>query len=302
MTPNVAASVHQRLLNVARAENRPFNELLQYFTLERFLYRLGRSTYGQQLVLKGALMFGVWEGPYPRPTRDVDLLGWLDNDVEYIVEVVRAICQEAVTEDDGLDFDVTSVSAERITEAAAYHGVRVRLVATLGTARVPFQIDIGFGDILVPGPASVQLPTILDFEPPEMLGYSRESTVAEKFQAMVYLGEVNSRMKDFYDVWFLATRFAFDGPILAQAIRETFRTRQTELKVHPMALTAAFAEHAEKMAQWQAFVNRQPLDSEPPVLGQVIEVIAGFLRPVVEALVKDRAFEQKWSPGGPWRG
>lgn len=301
MMPNMAASVHQRLLNIARAENRPFNELVQYFTLERFLYRLGRSAYRRQFVLKGALMFGVWQGPYPRSTRDVDLLALLDNDVETIVKVIKAICQETMPEDDGLDFDAASVAGERVTEAAAYHGVRVRLVATLGTARVPFHIDIGFGDALVPGPRSVQLPTILDFAPPEILGYSRESTVAEKFQAMVYLGEINSRMKDFYDVWFLATRFAFDGQVLAQAIRETFRQRQTDLNAYPAALSEAFAEHAEKKVQWQAFVNRQPLECEPPGLNEVVDVLAGFLRPVVEALAQDRAFEQKWSPGGPWR-
>jgi len=196
MTRNVAASVRQRLLNHARAEGRPFNEVLQYFALERFLYRLGRSLYRRQFVLKGALMFTVWQSPFPRPTRDIDLLGLLDNTVEHVVSAIQAICQEPAPED-GLRFDAGSVAGERIIEAANYEGVRVRFAAYLGTARIPMQIDVGFGDPLVPGPSLVRLPTILDFPPPELQGYSRESAIAEKLQIMVYMGEINSRMKDF---------------------------------------------------------------------------------------------------------
>jgi hypothetical protein len=254
VTCNIAVSVRQRLLNKARAEGRPFGELLQYFALERFLYRLGISPYSSRFVLKGALMFGVWQGPFSRPTRDVDLLGHVEHTVERVTAVMRAICQQSVFQDDGMRFDADSVTGEHIVEAASYEGVRVKLVAYLEAARVTLQIDIGFGDPLVPGPNPIRLPTLLEFPPPELQGYSRESAIAEKFQAMVYLGVVNSRMKDFgvvpnADLWSLASRFEFDGAILAQAIRETFRARQTTLSHTPAAFSDVFANDREKQAQ-----------------------------------------------------
>jgi len=301
MSRDVAASIHQRLLNRARDEGRPFDELLQYFALERFLYRLGRSPFAGQFVLKGALMFGAWQGPFSRPTRDVDLLGHVDHRVEAVVEAMRTICQQPVAEDDGLRFDAESIVGETITEAAQYEGVRVRFFARLGTARIRLQVDTGFGDVLVPGPVSVRLPTMLDFPPPEVQGYTRESAIAEKFQAIVYLGAVNSRMKDFYDIWSLATRFAFEGPVLAQAIQATFRQRQTALQITPTAFTPTFADDPDRQAQWGAFIRRHPFEPEPPGLGGAIRVIAALLEPVVEALMKGRPLEAHWPPGGPWR-
>jgi hypothetical protein len=299
MTRDIAASIRQRLLNHARARGRPFNEVLQYFALERFLYRLGCSPYRQQFVLKGALMFTVWQSPFPRPTRDIDLLGRLDNTIEHVVSVIQAICQERAPED-GLRFAAESVVGQRIIEAAHYEGVRVRFTTYLGTARIPMQIDIGFGDPLVPGPSLVRLPTILDLPPPEVQGYSRESAIAEKLQIMVYLGEVNSRMKDFYDVWLLATHFDFDGSILAQAIHETFRWRQTILPQTPVAFTDAFAQDGEKQAQWLAFVRRHSLEETPATLHDIIQVIVAFLQPVIRALSEEERFDRRWPPGGPW--
>lgn len=301
MTRNVAASVHRRLLNRARAEGRPFDEVLQYFALERLLYRLGRSPFADRFVLKGALMLSVWQGPFTRPTRDVDLLGRLENKVGRIAEVFRAVCREPVPEDDGLRFHDDSVAAERIADEAEYQGVRLRLLATLGEARIRVQIDIGFGDVLVPGPTRVRLPALLEFPAPELSGYSRESTIAEKFQAMVYLGAVNSRMKDFYDVWFLASRFAFDGPILARAVRETFHRRRTDLPAVPFPFGEAIARSDEKQAQWAAFLRRLPAQSAPAELSEAIQVIGVFLEPVTLAMNEGRSFEKNWSPGGPWR-
>jgi hypothetical protein len=300
MTRNMAASVRQRLLNYARAEGRPFNEVLQYFALERFLYRLGRSPQRGQFVLKGAWMFTVWQSPFSRPTRDVDLLGRINNSVEQVVSAIQAICQEPVDEEDGLRFDVESIIGERIIEAANYAGVRVRFTAYLGTARIPMQIDVGFGDPLVPGPSSVQLPTILDFPPPELQGYSRESAIAEKLQSMVYLGEINSRMKDFYDIWLLVTNFDFDGAVLAQAIRETFHWRQTTLLTNPVAFSDGFSRDSEKQAQWAAFLRRLRLEDAPATLREAVQTIAAFLQPVLQALSEGQRFDRRWSAGGPW--
>ena len=169
MTKDVAASIHQRLLNYARAQGRPFNEALQYFALGRFLYRLGRSSYRDKFVLKGALMLSAWRSPYARPTRDIDLLGRMANGVEEVVPAVQAICRESAPED-GLRFDADTVTGAPISEAADYTGVRVRFTGYLGSARIPMRIDIGFGDPLVPGPSPIQLPTILDLPAPEVQG------------------------------------------------------------------------------------------------------------------------------------
>lgn len=300
MTSNIAQSVHQRLLNLAREQGRPFQELLQHYTLERFLYRLGQSPYVDRFVLKGALMFRVWEGPLSRPTRDVDLLGRLNHSVENLVAVVREICAQEVPQDDGLVFHEDSVEGEAIVEAAQYSGVRVRFLVTLGRARVPLHADVGFGDTVVPGPVSIHLPTLLDFPPPVLQGYSRESAIAEKLQAMVYLGEINSRMKDFYDIWLLASRFAFDGATLAEAIQATFVRRSTTLPAVPLALSEAFAVRHDKQTQWRAFVHRQVPDGVVPSFEEIVAEIRGFLLPVIGALVDGEVFEGRWASGGPW--
>jgi hypothetical protein len=299
MTANVAASVHQRLLNHARATDRPFNEVLQRFALERFLYRLGCSPHASRFVLKGALMLTAWQIPAPRPTRDIDLLGRMENTVAQVVSAVEAICQEPVP-DDGLRFESEGIIGERITETANYSGVRLRFAAYLGQARIAMRIDVGFGDPLVPGSSVVQLPTILDFPPPKVQGYSRESTIAEKYQIMVYLGQINSRMKDFYDVWSLATHFAFEGPTLAKAVSETFRSRGTSLSSHPIAFGDAFAADSEKQLQWEAFRRRLRMEDTPATLLEVAAVIAAFLGPVTEALLDGQPFQQRWEPGGRW--
>lgn len=209
---NIAASVRQRLLNKARHDKRPFNELLQYFAMERFLYRLSQSPYTEKFILKGALMLRVWDAPFFRPTMDIDMLGRnTGNEIEKIIEQIREICQVSVEPEDGLNFYTNNISGVRITEDADYEGVRIRFVTLLETARIPMQIDIGFGDVVVPGPQESIIPTILDFPPPHLLGYSLESAISEKFEAMVKLGELNSRMKDFYDIWLLSRRFDFKG-------------------------------------------------------------------------------------------
>jgi hypothetical protein len=300
MTQNIAASVHQRLLNRAHAEHRPFGELLQYFALERFLYRLGESPYAGQFVLKGALMFSVWRGPFARPTRDVDLLGRIEHVVDHVVEVVRTICRTTVPTDDGLQFDAESVAGESIIEAGNYAGVRVRLVGCLGTARIPIQIDVGFGDPLVPGPVAVQLPTLLNFPAPHVQGYSQESAIAEKVQAMVALGEINSRLKDFYDVWLLTIRFAFEEAVLAKAITATFQWRHTAVPIAPIFFTPDFAHDRTRQTQWLAFLERHRLDDAPREFGAVIEVLAAFLQPILEALHQEQSLHRHWLPGGPW--
>lgn len=296
---NVVASVRQRLLNQAHASIRPFNELLQYFAMERFLFRLSRSPHAEKFVLKGALMLATWKVSLTRPTKDIDLLGQMANDVERIVTIIHDVCSQEV-EPDGMVFDPTSVAGERIAEEAEYEGVRVRFQGNLGTAQVAMQIDVGFGDAVVPGPITADYPTILDLPAPRIRGYTRESVVAEKFHTMVLRGLLNSRMRDFFDVWALSRQFDFEGGVLATAIRKTFARRGLEVDPHPVALTDEFVGDAGKAAQWRGFVRKSRLEGAPEDLAEVVGAISAFLGPVAEALSEGRDFKDRWEAPGTW--
>jgi predicted nucleotidyltransferase component of viral defense system len=296
---NIGASIRQRLLSKARETNRPFSELLQYFATERFLYRLSKSSYADNFILKGALMLTVWEAPLTRPTMDIDFLGRIENSVETLVRVTRGICQQEV-EPDGIVFDVSDMDAERIAEDADYEGIRIRFRGSLDTARFVIQLDIGFGDIIVPSPESMNYPTILDLPAPRLRGYSKEATIAEKFEAIVKLGILNSRMKDFFDIWLISCQFDFDGSILAKAITKTFSTRGTKIPAEPLALTDAFAKDATKATQWRGFVRRNRLSEAPKDLTEVIESISAFHKPISESLAAGHVFKSIWKAPGPW--
>jgi predicted nucleotidyltransferase component of viral defense system len=297
---DIAVSVRQRLLNTARETGRPFSELLQYFAMERFLYRLSKSRYSNNFVLKGALMLTAWEAPLSRPTMDIDFLGQIDNNIDTLIAITKDICSQKV-EPDGITFHLTSIRGERITEDANYEGVRVRLHGSLDTARFTMQLDLGFGDVVIPAPASLEYPTILDFPPPALRGYSKESTIAEKFEAMVKLGTLNSRMKDFFDIWLLSRQFDFEGQRLAAAIEKTFSTRGTDIQSEPIALTNSFAEDLAKVAQWQGFIRKNRLTNVPQDFVVVIKAIAVFLGPVTKALAARKLYEAIWKAPGPWR-
>jgi predicted nucleotidyltransferase component of viral defense system len=199
---NLPASIQNRLLTQARSSGRPFNELLQYYTIERFLYRLTQSRFADRFVLKGAALFRAWGLATFRPTRDIDLLGYTRNDVENLVSIIQEVCGQDV-QPDGIFFDAKAVHGERIKENSDYEGVRIRFGGTLGKARLHLQIDIGFEDIITPGTKIVAYPVILKMPAPKMQGYPPETVVSEKLHAMVFHGSVNSRMKDFFDVWVL---------------------------------------------------------------------------------------------------
>lgn len=298
---DMAASIRGRLQNMARASRRPFQEVLEYYAMERFLYRLAQSPHAGRFVLKGALMFRAWGAPASRPTRDIDLLARLENTVEAVVPVFRDMCGFAVVPD-GMVFDPASVAGALIKEDADYAGVRVTFLGTLQNARVLMQVDIGFGDLVIPGPIPTDYPTLLALPAPRLSGYPRETVVAEKFEAMVKLGLVNSRMKDFYDLWLLARQFDFDGRILAMAVAQTFAHRKTAMAMLPFALTSAFAADPAKQAQWKGFVRRTRLDGTPAALATVTGELRLFLLPVAEAVAAGTPFDQRWQAPGPWTG
>lgn len=296
---NIAASVHQRLLNAARESGRPFNELVQYYALERWLYRLARSDYRNQFVLKGALMLLVWKLPTTRPTRDIDLLGRVSNDLASVRQVIAEICEVAV-EDDGMFFDPETITTERIAEDADYEGVRAKFNASLGNTRLPMQIDMGFSDIITPEPATIVYPVILGHPAPELHAYNRETVIAEKFEAMVKQGELNSRMKDFFDIWMLAQTGEFEGDALSRAVGRTFDRRGTLLSSDPLCFSESFGKSESKTVQWRAFLRRNKLTDAPDSFADVIELIAKFLQPVAHAAAVDQPMKATWKAGGEW--
>jgi predicted nucleotidyltransferase component of viral defense system len=298
---NLAASIKQRLLNLSRERGEDFNLILTRYGVERLLYRLSCSGHRDEFVLKGAMLFHLWSDVPHRPTRDVDLLGEGSPDVGRVGRVFREICITSV-EDDGIDFDPDTIRASRIRDDSEYHGVRVRIEGCLGEARVPVQVDVGFGDAVIPAPETVEFPVLLDQSIPKLRAYRRETVVAEKLQAMVDLGIANSRMKDFYDLRYFASRFSFEGSVLLAAIQSTFRRRgETSPVETPIALTAAFANDDSKQEQWVAFIRRSKLGEEGLTLPEVVEFVAEFLQPPLEALRAGESFGVTWPPGGPWQ-
>lgn len=298
---DVAASVRQRLLNRARERGEDFQLVLTYYAVERLLYRLSRSAHHERFVLKGAMLFSVWSGVPHRATRDLDLLGHGDNAVSALERAFREICRTTV-EEDGLEFLEESVRGEEIRDEQDYQGVRLAFIARLAGARIPIRVDIGFGDAVSPPPETVKYPTLLDLPAPRLLAYPREGVVAEKFQTMVMLGIANSRMRDFFDVWYLAQQFEFVGARLCGAIQATFGRRKTSLPPQaPLALTAEFHGDRDKQLQWGAFLRRAGLDADRKTLPQVAESLRAFLLPPTAALARSVPFDMIWSPGGPWR-
>ncbi len=295
---DIAASVRQRLYDLSRTRGDEFQLVLTHYAIERLLYRLSKSPHADRFVLKGAMLFSVWTDKPYRPTRDLDLLGRGESAPDRVADTIKTICQQPV-EDDGLIFNADSVRAEPIREDQEYEGVRVVVLAMLGNAKIPLQVDIGFGDSVVPAEEELTYPTLLVFPAPELKSYPKESVIAEKFQAMVALGPANSRMKDFYDVWMLARRFEFDGETVSRAIKSTFERRQTALPTgRPYALSDECV--GDKQGQWSAFQNRVRLLESPASFAEVIELIGEFLLPPAQAASSSEAFVKRWRADGTW--
>lgn len=279
-----ARSIHQRLLNKSREGGRPFNELLQYYAMEKFLLRMSKSDYAEQFVLKGALMLRAEGMVETRPTRDIDLHSDHGKEIEELEKMISDCCRIEV-EEDGLLFDPESVEGEEIRDQQAYQGVRLKVRGSFGTAKILIQIDIGFGDSIVPGPLWIEYPVILEGESPKLKGYTLESAIAEKFEAMVSLDMANSRMKDFYDIYFLISHRTFDESNIQRAIEETFKRRKTKLpEEKPVALTEVFFADQDKFNQWRAFIEKLPEDEKPKDLATVTTEIDKFIWPIVERI------------------
>lgn len=284
---NLSASVRQRLLNVAKRRGDEFNLILARYALERLLYRLSVSPHSELFLLKGALLFVVWGVDDHRPTHDADLLGFGDNDPAVLAATFREIC--VLPSEDGIAFDPDSIAAAPIAEEKVYAGVRVTLRADLDGARIPVQVDIGFGDAVTPAPEPVIYPVLLDAPAPKLRAYPVATVVAEKMHAMTVLGMGNSRMKDFHDLQIIASRFEIKTALLAKAIAATFGRRKTPLPEDSIvALSADFAADKAKQAQWAAFLRRNRLDEKKHSLADCQAVIVKLLLPALELARKER--------------
>jgi predicted nucleotidyltransferase component of viral defense system len=291
---NLSASIHARLAQCRAKTGEDYNVLLVRFTLERLLYRLSRSRHRAQFILKGAMLFAVWDSALHRATRDLDLLGFGQPTLERLAEIFRELCAIDV-EDDGVDFDPRSVKCEDIRALDEYAGIRVKLRATVGTAVVPLQVDVGFGDALPVAPEEITFPVLLDMAAPELLAYARETVVAEKLEAIVKLGMLNSRFKDYFDLHYLAQKFPFQGGVLAKSIAATFERRGTAFPAGlPAGLTPMFSTDPAKMRGWQAFWLKTGLKGECPPLANVIELLVKFLERPLAAAARQETLSATW--------
>ena len=272
---NMGASVRQRLLNHARANHRPFAEVLQYYAMERFLYRLSVSPHADKFLLKGALLLTAWRAPIVRPTMDIDLLGKTDNATDAVVGLMREVILWNVP-DDGIVFHPESFSGSAIREDADYSGVRALFTGQVEQARVHMQIDIGFGDVVTPGPELLTYPTLLNFPAPILSGYSRETVMAEKLQALTQLRMANTRMKDYFDLWLLSRQPELNPETLRTAIRRTFANRKMEIDKTPVGLSTEFGSDPTKQVQWKAFLKRSALMQAPEKLSDVVDELRVF--------------------------
>lgn len=295
---NLAASVKAKLTNQSRERGEELQNLLMRFASERFLYRISLSEYRDKFLLKGAALFAFWFNQPHRPTKDLDLLGFGKNDITSLENIIRQIC--AIDGADGLQFLAESVKGKKIREEEVYQGVRLTFLAMLERARIPVQVDVGFGDAVTPKAKKETLPTILDLPAPQIKIYPKETVIAEKFEAMVKLGIGNSRMKDFWDVSYLIKEFEFDGALLQKAIRATFDNRQTIFpKELPLAITDEFAANQLIISRWNAFIKRNRILVETD-FALLIKNLRDFFAPIIESEAQNLHFEKHWKTIEGW--
>lgn len=299
---NVAASVRQRLLNIAKKDGVDFQRILVRYAIERLLYRLTQHAAGDRFILKGAMLFITWPESIFRPSGDLDLLGAGPADAASIRNLFAEI-SSIEDHDDGLIFDPNSINVEIARDGEdQYQGVKMSLDAHLGTAVIRVLVDIGFGDYVYPQPLKIRFPCLLDgMVTPQILAYPAETVVAEKFEALVHYGVATSRLKDLYDLWTISNSFSFDMASLAEAIRGTFTRRETALPVDtPPVLDQTFAEIPAKLTMWQGFLRRNPPATEPPELAGVLADLRQFFLPILSALAQAYTTTGRWEPNSRW--
>ena len=290
---NQAASVKDRLKNISVASGKTLQELLTAYGLERTIFRLSKSRYAGNFMLKGGIfLYAVFDGNYPRATTDIDLLAQkISNDAEDIKQVFAEIF--SLDADDPLTFDLDTLDVHPITEFKDYHGVHVSVLAYLDRTRIPVSIDIGFGDVIKPGRVMMDFPVILGDERPRLYAYSLCSSAAAKFEAIVSLAYDNSRFKDYYDLYALATTHDFAGFEMVDAVRATFENRHSSLN-EIAAFEEGFSDDPLRRSRWNAFVKKKKA-MLPITLQETIDMIQKFMQPVADAVRKDGRLDANWS-------
>lgn len=290
---NAGHSVYSKLLNISKIKTEDFSYILNRYGAERFLYRLSVSQYSQKFLLKGASLFLVWQKNSFRVTRDTDLLGIGEYTLERLIEIFKEICLIETVQDDGIEFLPETVIGMPIRAEMEYGGFRINLEGRVHSAKVTLQMDIGFGDIVIPSPEKVSYPALLDFEAPVLSAYTRYTVVAEKFEAIVRLGIANSRIKDFYDLWVLKNSFEFSPEILQKAIAETFKRRKTQIPNSiPVAFTPKFYDDPQKTAQWKAFVKKTKAETGNSSFAQIVSEISAFIMLVIRSILNENKEEK----------
>jgi len=298
----LAHSIHTRLVAESKDLGIEAQLLLERYALHRLLYRLSESQHADRFLLKGAQLMLIWIGEMARATRDVDLLGLGELSDANLRQILTVLCMQAVSEDDGMEYVVDSIRITPIREETAYGGRRIHLQAHLGNARLRLQIDIGIGDAVTPDPEWVELPPMLNLPAPRLKAYRPETSIAEKLETIVTRGLLNSRLKDYFDIYVLSMHEAFEFTILSKAIRDTLERRGTPIPIEfPVGLTQAFVDEPGRQLQWRSFLDKVGSTSVPTELEVVIKSIALFLGPVMKATQSEIENTESWPPGGPWQ-
>jgi len=300
-TSGLVQSIHDRLKNAAQERGRPFAELLELYAVERFLHRLGCSPHRERFVLKGALLLRHWLGSDTRPTRDIDLLAPVDLDPGGLREVLGELLRVEV-EVDGIEFDLNSIFVRPIRAESTVLGLRAKFDAHLGRTRLRYQVDAELGDSVFPPTVDVIAGGLLGLPMASVRAYTPYTAVAEKLEAMVVLGDANSRTKDYYDLLELPCALAFDGRTLAESVRRTFARRATRIPSDPLAgLCDRFASEVLHATRWRAFLTKNLLETIEVDFRRVAASIRRFAQPVLDAVREEQSFDRRWPPGGPWR-
>lgn len=280
---NIALSKHRKLLHIAQTNHQDFNGLQRRYLQERFLYRIAKSKYKDNFILKGGLLLMTIDLPSARPTMDIDFLAQhISRNAQDLKQVFKEIC--AVHVDDGITFDTTAITTEEIDKDGDYNGTRVKFTAVMGSSKTPISIDLGFSDVLVPEPREINFPTILAEPSPNLHAYCLETIIAEKFEAVTKLALTNSRMKDFYDLYMILTGQQLNTDTLKKAIKATFENRKTPLIYNPIAFTRVFYADADKQRQWEAFLNKRSIQNVPTDFGVIVKALKEVLTPLVKEI------------------
>ncbi len=292
-----ADSVKARLKNFAVSSGHTFQEALVYYGLERTIYRISVSPYAEHFVLKGGIfLYAIFEKNYERATTDIDLLARrISNSGEEMKSIFKCIFAQDIN--DALSFDLDSIAVEDITEFKEYHGLHISAMGYLDRTKIPVGIDIGFGDVIYPGAVKMDFPVILDMEPPKVNVYSIESSIAEKLEAIIHNGYLNSRYKDFYDIYILSQKNSYRYVHLKNAVIETFRNRKTQITMDSTVFSDEFLNDSMHQTRWSAFLKKKRAFIQVS-LSNAMYRIKVFVLPLLE---ENEIPYIKWNPeNGRW--